>query len=382
MSDNRLLIQRAGEAVKAGNKRQARSLLLQAVRQNAGDHLAWLGLARVSVSPQASLDYARRAARLKPGDPLVQKVLAWAEKRAENGKRLAANSQQSTINNEQSTTSDQQPATGDQQPAVDRRLPTAVTWTAVAFIVIFLVGAGSIWAWNKLGNRETTAADPPNKSSAAIAAQPERSLPNSEPETAGEDSAAAEASPPTATPTPTQSTLQPKRIAERKEGEPLPTWTITPTPTNTPTPSPTPIPTFVSPNNRQPTGRPFGVGANEHWIDVNLSAQTLTAYEGNTAVYDTYISSGLSASPTVTGQFRIWLRYASQTMDGARLGYDYYLENVPYVMYFYEDYALHGTFWHNNFGYPMSHGCVNMRTSDAQWVFDWSTIGTVVNVHY
>jgi lipoprotein-anchoring transpeptidase ErfK/SrfK len=115
---------------------------------------------------------------------------------------------------------------------------------------------------------------------------------------------------------------------------------------------------------------------------VDLSSQILVAYEGNEPIFDTYISSGTSNHPTVTGQFRIWIKYESQTMDGTLLGYDYYLENVPYVMYFYEDYALHGTFWHNNFGTPMSHGCVNMRTSDAQWVYSWAGVGTVVNVHY
>jgi lipoprotein-anchoring transpeptidase ErfK/SrfK len=117
-------------------------------------------------------------------------------------------------------------------------------------------------------------------------------------------------------------------------------------------------------------------------VDVNLSTQTLTAYEGDEAVMTSRVSSGTWDHPTVTGQFRIYVRFRSQTMDGRRLGYDYYLENVPYVMYFYEDYALHGTYWHNNFGTPMSHGCVNMKTPDAGWLFEWTGIGTLVNVHY
>ena len=128
--------------------------------------------------------------------------------------------------------------------------------------------------------------------------------------------------------------------------------------------------------------RPLNIGRTEKWIDIDLTTQTLTAYEGDALVYQTLISSGLSPNVTVTGQFRVWLRFEAQTMDGARLGYDYYLENVPYVMYFFEDYALHGTFWHNNFGNPMSHGCVNMETGDAGWLYDWSEMGTVVNVHY
>lgn len=114
------------------------------------------------------------------------------------------------------------------------------------------------------------------------------------------------------------------------------------------------------------------------WIDVNLTYQTLTAYEGNIPVLNTAMSSGVAAHPTVTGTFNIWLRYESQAMSGS----DYYLPNVPYVMYFYRDYALHGTYWHNNFGTPMSHGCVNLTIADAQWLYYWSDYGTTVNVHY
>jgi len=142
-------------------------------------------------------------------------------------------------------------------------------------------------------------------------------------------------------------------------------------------------PTFVSEDNAVvPVLRPAGVGPNEKWIDVNLTRQVLVAYEGDVPVFDTLVSSGTWNHPTVTGQFRIYLRFTAQTMDGRRLGYDYYLENVPYVMYFFEDYALHGTYWHNNFGTPMSHGCVNLPTPAAEWIFNWSSMGTLVNVHY
>ena len=64
-------------------------------------------------------------------------------------------------------------------------------------------------------------------------------------------------------------------------------------------------------------------------------------------------------------------------------GPGYYLPNVPYVMYFYESYGLHGTYWHHNFGTPMSHGCINFTIADAEWLFiNWVTYGTVVNIHY
>ncbi len=164
-------------------------------------------------------------------------------------------------------------------------------------------------------------------------------------------------------------------------GAPRARWTATPLPTNTPSPSPTPMPTFVSELSESGLLQPLGLAPTEKWIDVNVSSQSLVAYEGGLPVFETLVSTGKSQYPTVTGQFRIWLRFRSQDMNGYRLGYDYYLRNVPYVQYFYQDYALHGTFWHNNFGTPMSHGCVNLPTPAAEWLFEWADYGTMVNVH-
>jgi len=114
------------------------------------------------------------------------------------------------------------------------------------------------------------------------------------------------------------------------------------------------------------------------WIEVNLSTQTLTAWQGDVAVMNTYISSGLPATPTVTGRFNIGTKYSSQRMTGP--GYD--LPGVPWVMYFYSGYAIHGAYWHNNFGQPMSHGCVNMNSGEAQMLYNWAPAGTEVYVHY
>jgi len=107
---------------------------------------------------------------------------------------------------------------------------------------------------------------------------------------------------------------------------------------------------------------------------VDLSDQRLYAYEGDTLVRTTLISSGLPQFPTVIGTYYIYLRYAAARMRGP--GYD--LPDVPFVMYFYQSYGLHGTYWHNNFGHPMSHGCVNMPTAEAEWAYNWSTYGTPV----
>jgi LysM repeat protein len=109
---------------------------------------------------------------------------------------------------------------------------------------------------------------------------------------------------------------------------------------------------------------------------VDLSEQRLYAYEGDNLVRTTLISSGLPQYPTVIGTFHIYLRYVTARMRGP--GYD--LPNVPYVMYFYQSYGLHGTYWHNNFGHPMSHGCVNMPTPEAEWAYNWSDYGTTVIV--
>ncbi len=114
------------------------------------------------------------------------------------------------------------------------------------------------------------------------------------------------------------------------------------------------------------------------WIDVNLSQQRLTAYQGNTAVFSALISGGLPRTPTVVGRFAVQTKLVSTRMRGP--GYD--LPGVPYTMYFYKGYAIHGTYWHNNFGHPMSHGCVNMRTDDAAWLFNWASIGTPVVTHW
>jgi lipoprotein-anchoring transpeptidase ErfK/SrfK len=144
-------------------------------------------------------------------------------------------------------------------------------------------------------------------------------------------------------------------------------------PTATPElPTPAPLPTVTPVLVANPTG-----SATERWIDVNLSGQQLVAYEGDTPVYWVTVSTGLPGTPTVTGQYRIYVKYPAQTMSGP----GYYLPDVPYVMYFYLGYGIHGTYWHNNFGQPMSHGCVNTPTPDAQWLYNWAEVGTLVNIH-
>ncbi|MCU0520287.1 MAG: LysM peptidoglycan-binding domain-containing protein [Anaerolineae bacterium] len=136
------------------------------------------------------------------------------------------------------------------------------------------------------------------------------------------------------------------------------------TPTQPPAPQPTPVP------------NPGGSG--ERWIDVNLSQQRITAYEGSTPVYSAIVSTGLPGTPTVVGTFSIYVKYRYTPMSGP----GYYLPNVPHTMYFYRGYAIHGAYWHNNFGQPMSHGCVNLSLADAEWFYNFASVGTKVVSHY
>jgi len=113
----------------------------------------------------------------------------------------------------------------------------------------------------------------------------------------------------------------------------------------------------------------------EKWIEVNLTDQKLRAYEGNKLIYEFLVSSGMPWTPTVTGDFRIWYKTRWTRMSGGskEAGNFYDLPNVPFNMFFHGDYALHGAYWHNNFGHPMSHGCVNIGIPDAEKLFYWTS---------
>lgn len=124
----------------------------------------------------------------------------------------------------------------------------------------------------------------------------------------------------------------------------------------------------------------FGVAGapadGRRWIEIDLSDQTLTAWQGDVPVLETKVSTGKASTPTVTGDFQIYTKYDSQHMTGD----DYDLPGVPWVMYFYRDFAIHGAYWHANFGYATSHGCVNMRIPEAEALYQWAAEGTEVVV--
>jgi lipoprotein-anchoring transpeptidase ErfK/SrfK len=112
-------------------------------------------------------------------------------------------------------------------------------------------------------------------------------------------------------------------------------------------------------------------------IVVVLSEQEVYVYQNGILLKTFIVSTGVPAHPTVTGHYKIYVKYTSATMSGD----GYYLPNVPWIMYFYQGYSFHGTYWHHNFGHPMSHGCVNMYTPDADWLFHWATVGTPVWIY-
>jgi hypothetical protein len=112
------------------------------------------------------------------------------------------------------------------------------------------------------------------------------------------------------------------------------------------------------------------------WFAVDLYEQVMVAYDEDTPVFATLVSSGLEDWPTNEGIFNVWSRQSNGNMSGAEGGEDFYsLENVPWVMYFDEAISLHGTYWHDGFGYRHSHGCVNLTITDAYWAFNWSLDG-------
>jgi lipoprotein-anchoring transpeptidase ErfK/SrfK len=129
-----------------------------------------------------------------------------------------------------------------------------------------------------------------------------------------------------------------------------------------------------SDNNKIATAIQTLKQSEQRWIQINLSKQNLTAWEGNKPVYAITISSGKGSTPTRIGTFKIQRKQKKSRMRGR--GYD--VPNVPHTMYYQGGYAIHGAYWHNKFGTPVSHGCINLAPNHAKWIFEWADIGTPV----
>lgn len=116
-------------------------------------------------------------------------------------------------------------------------------------------------------------------------------------------------------------------------------------------------------------------------VVVSLSQQALWAYEDGAVIRSTFVSTGTAKTPTPAGYFSVINKIPMQDMEGTIGGESYFVADVPNVMYFDNDgNALHGTYWHNNFGAPMSHGCVNLPLDVAAWMYEWAPMGMPVMV--
>lgn len=363
------IIQNGRDALRRGDIAEARGWAEQATRFAPELEEGWLLRAAVS-SPRDSVRYAQRALDINPRSARAHKAMEWARKRA------GEESDSESVRGQTSAKEAKQSA----KPR-SRLLPIVLLVGLVCLVIGFA-------AWSV------------SKSSALASIV--RSAGNTAPTATLESNyVMAEVAKPTYTPewtvtpslTPTLTFTVTPSITPTLEFTSTPLPTETPLPTDTPgvmevaivPDTPTPIrptdspyvaPTQQASNPPSNSGSSGGNGA--RWIDINLSAQRLYAYEGDVMVNSFIVSTGVAATPTVTGTYKIYARFLYADMHGP----GYYLPDVPYTMYFYKSYGIHGTYWHNNFGTPMSHGCVNMSIADAGWLYNWSTFGTTVKVHY
>jgi lipoprotein-anchoring transpeptidase ErfK/SrfK len=348
------LIERGKAAARVGKKAEAR-YLFGAVVEMVPDHPdALLWLAYLAGGGRPSLAYLARLLEADPTNQRARAAIRWARKhvRPKAGTPLVLPHARPS--------------------GRSQRLRGALLGLLV--LVMMLVG-GLATAAFALGRPPAT----PTRAQRIAAVASATSLPSDTPPPT--PSATPTESPsPTATPTPSH---MPTATATARLPRRAVPGTATPTATEpppTPTPAAVPAPQVPSPH---PTVPPpslptVPVGDNFRWIDVDLTNQRLTAYEGETAVRTVIVSTGLPRTPTVTGRFQIFAKYRTANMSGP----GYFLRNVPHVMYFYRGYGLHGTYWHSSFGQPMSHGCVNLPTPDAEWLYNWASVGTLVVVHH
>ena len=325
------LMERGRAAALAGQRARAQRYFAAVIEIDPSYEEAWLERAAVVEDPQEAMAHLAQVLMLSPGNEVARQELRSLRQAAGNLPPYSV-----------ALPAVVAPAPASQSPS-QRLFPDA--WAYLAVILLLLLMGGALWT------------DAPQAVAAALL--------------------------PTDTPTPTP-TFTPTSTATPTP-TPTPTFTPTPTPTNTPTsiptstttPTATHTPTSTPTPTRRPTNVPADQSESEKWIEVDLSKQRLCAHEGQGAVFCAPVSTGTSRYPTVRGRFKIYAKYSSTRMRGP--GYD--LPNVPWTMYFHGSYAIHGTYWHSNFGQPMSHGCINMKTSQARRLYQWAPKKTLVVVH-
>jgi lipoprotein-anchoring transpeptidase ErfK/SrfK len=313
----------------------ARRIAQRIVEEYPDNTEGWLLLGGLS-DPKGSLAYIQKAQKLNPDDERVNQALEWAQKRYVQSREAASNEPTQAIHAVPFT--DQ----FEVQPAivVETHQPVWL-WTLVVLLLLAAVFLGL----DLIPDHFVRAAD-----EARLINHENLAKPSLTP-TVTNTATATPTSTPTLTPTPTST----------------PTQTATPTATATSTPY-NPTATLV-PTQSGPPAYPEDMDEDDRWIDIDLSDQRLYAYEGTKLLRSFLVSTGTWQYPTPVGEFAVWIKLRYTDMRGP----GYYLPDVPYTMYFYSDYGIHGTYWHNNFGWPMSHGCVNLRNEDAKWLFRWTT---------
>lgn len=115
----------------------------------------------------------------------------------------------------------------------------------------------------------------------------------------------------------------------------------------------------------------------KRWIEIDISDQSLTAWQGDVPIFQTTVSTGKPGWRTLPGEFKVYRKYEATRMTGP----DYDTPDVPWTMYYFRGFAIHGAYWHNNFGTPVSHGCVNLRVPEAKALYEWAAEGTEVVVN-
>lgn len=375
-------VTRAREALRRGDKITARTLGEQAALLAPDMEDAWLILAASDPNPADALAYARKALDLRPDSPRARKGVEWAAGRL---KQVQVGSEPVIpVRNEISAgipivreTFQDKPASAPKRSS--RVILYAGTFGLLACVVLVFAAWSAISSPAFASILESTPAPTQENLWAKVEVAKPSVTPLGEgmvvqaPVTNASDIAV-----PTDTPLPASTaTALPTSIPT---DTPIPAATETPGVLAMDIVEDTPTSAYVPPTYAPPAApaAPSGTRGGVRWIDVDLTNQMVYAYEGDTIVNSFVVSTGTWMTPTVTGKYKIWIKLKKTNMSGP----GYYLADVPYVMYFYKGYGLHGTYWHNNFGTPMSHGCVNLRIPDAEWLYYWASEGTVVNVHY
>jgi len=439
----RLAVQKAREALRNNNRSEAREWAEYAASLAPQMEDPWLVLAAIA-SPRASVEYIQRALKINPNSPRAHKGMKWAQTRLHDSEQekvsgntappqgavlpapvpqaqvspsknldLTGRLLRAEFSREQFLPGQTSPSTGlgisDKKPKPKRN--------PLYPILLFVIGVFvcAIVAWSAttspvlalLANSSAPTPTHPSAWAQVQIAKPTYTPPSQFAQTVSE---------PAFTPTPAPLDLVDNLPADLPTDIPTDVAPVIATnmPTDAPTATPTELAALLPEDNSIPTPEPAYAGSlsieyvadtptseiptsasaptpapeqpqtnytstgGERWIDVNLSQQMVYAYEGNTVVNSFLVSTGTWEYPTVTGQYHIYVKYRYTDMAGP----GYYLPNVPYTMYFYNGYGLHGTYWHHNFGTPMSHGCVNLSIPDSEWMFNWASVGTLVNVHY